>query len=53
MLGADEELMFEYDGFDIQILVPLLHPDSLPFSHAYTFRISHAQLKDSQPHSDL
>lgn len=53
MLGVDDELMFQYDGSDIQIHAPLMHPASLPCSHAFTFRISHALLKHRQPHSDL
>ena len=45
MLGSDEEFLFDFDGSDIQVLVPLIHPKLLPCSHAYTFRISHALLK--------
>jgi alpha-L-fucosidase len=56
MLGLQEELLFDYDGADLHVLVPVLHPTLLPCSYAYTFRISHAILKDAgpgQPHQEL
>jgi hypothetical protein len=56
MLGLEEELLFDYDGADIHVLVPVMHPSLLPCSYAYTFRVSHAILKDAghgQPHHDL
>ncbi len=53
MLGHPEELLFEFDGSDLEIHVPLLHPNVLPCSHAYSFRVSHAILKPEQSHPDL
>ena len=46
MLGLPEELMFEYDGSDLEIQVPLVHPTLLPCNHAFSFHVSHAFLKD-------
>lgn len=46
LLGSSEDLFFEYDGSDLEIHVPLIHPKLLPCSHAFTFRISHAFLKN-------
>jgi alpha-L-fucosidase len=53
MLGYPEELLFEFNGSDLEILVPLLHPKLVPCSHAYSFRVSHAILKPEPPHPDL
>ena len=43
MLGWEQALMFEHDGADVTVHVPITHPKLLPCSHAYTFRLSHAK----------
>jgi alpha-L-fucosidase len=53
MLGQAEQLLFEYDGSYMAILVPLIHPALLPCNHAYSFRISHAVLINEAVDEDL